>query len=378
MVTGGVIFGADLDTAGSATSFDDISDAIDQVNLDAVVAGDDGIVFGSIDGSKPSELNAYKSALEALVLVNDEVTDTNGNTKAEIIEAIDAELEAIADAREAADEEIVDAQAALAAFETANGGAPTAAHTEYDAVVTAIEALDDEDLTENEITTATGTLTAAITALEGKTEELTIIDDTIAALAAFEAAFEVNNTTAANLETEYTNVTANFTDFDNEDYSYASGKTITTLKADLVTLKAETAKWETYNAAIATTSAAEMRTLLFDLQPANEFTNLTPNAAKAEFAQYVIDALAEEATAPANFTALQTAIFTTGYLGDYTTLIRDVNGAVDIAAMITALEAISEDYDALGAEAKADIAGVVFEVKDDLQTLADIEAVMGL
>ena len=81
---------------------------------------------------------------------------------------------------------------------------------------------------------------------------------------------------------------------------------------------------------------------------------------------------------PGTHTILQTAIFTTGYLSDYQTLISDVTGASDIAGMITALENISEDYDALGAEAKADIAGVVYEVKDDLQTLAEIEAAMGL
>ena len=77
---------------------------------------------------------------------------------------------------------------------------------------------------------------------------------------------------------------------------------------------------------------------------------------------------------PGTHTILQTAIFTTGYLSDYQTLISDVTGASDIAGMITALENISEDYD----EAKADIAGVVYEVKDDLQTLAEIEAAMGL
>ncbi|SKC58126.1 hypothetical protein [Maledivibacter halophilus] len=382
MDTAGPIFDTDLNTLdGAMTDFDAISDAIDVINLDAVVAGDDGIVFGSIDGSKPSELNAYKSALEALVLVNDEVTDSNGDTKAEIIEAIDAELEAIADAREAADAEIVKAETALADFVAANGEVPAeGAVTEYDDLVAAIEALEKEDLTKTEL--ALTTLTPAIAALEAETLDLTIVQDAKDAMADFEAAWKVA------YDEDYTTGSASYDALAGSVTTLEGDPTDATalaaLKADVNTsgsvkhLGAETEKLVIYADALNTKSAAEMRTLLFDLQPANEFTNLTPNAAKAEFAQYVIDALAEEATAPADFDALQTAIFTTGYLGDYTTLISDVNGAADIAAMITALEAISEDYDALGAEAKADIAGVVFEVKADLETIAEIEAAMGL
>lgn len=367
------------------SSFKDVSDAIDVINLDEAVKTFDASVTTIADTTKPSKLNEAKTALEALTLENADVVSTvsgttvSGKTKAEIIAAIDTELKAIADAREAADAEIVKAETAMAKYEVAKGEGFAEAQA-YKDVVAAIEALEKEDLTKTEL--ALTTLTPAIAALEAETLDLTIVQDAKDAMADFEAAWKVA------YDEDYTTGSASYGALAGSVTTLEGDPTDATalaaLKADVNTsgsvkhLGAETEKLVIYADALNTKSAAEMRTLLFDLQPANEFTNLTPNAAKAEFAQYVIDALAEEATAPADFDALQTAIFTTGYLGDYTTLISDVNGAADIAAMITALEAISEDYDALGAEAKADIAGVVFEVKADLETIAEIEAAMGL
>jgi hypothetical protein len=379
-----VIFNINTATAGSATSFKDISDAIDKINLDAVVGTFDNNVKTIVNATKPSKLTQAKTALESLVLVNATVTSTitgttvNAKTKAQILTAINAQLKAIADARTAANAEIVKAEAALAAFVTANEGVPTG-HNEYDAVVAEIAELQKADLAEDQL--AIAILTGAVTALKGKTEEFTIIEDTLAALAAFVAAFEVNNSTAGNVQSVYTSITPTIlVDITADPVVYAGNNNSSDLKTALNNLKAETAEWVTYNAAIAATTATEMRTLLFALQLTNEFTNLTPNAAKGEFAQYVIDALAEATTPPGNYADLRTAIFTTGtgYLADYKTLISDVNGATNIAGMITALENISADYGKLGAEAKADIADAVFEVRAELNTLAQIKAAMGL
>lgn len=62
--------------------------------------------------------------------------------------------------------------------------------------------------------------------------------------------------------------------------------------------------------------------------------------AEIQDAIYLENAAAE--TAPADFDALQTAVFTTGYLSDYQALISGVNDATDIAGMITALTALEK------------------------------------
>lgn len=367
MATTGPIFNGDLVTLdGAMTDFDAISDAIDQINLDAVVTNDGVTVDGD---AKPSELNAYKAALETLELVNEETEDTVGSlTKEEIIEAIDNQLKAIAEAREAADAVIVEAETAMAAFEAAFGE-DFDEETEYTDVVAAIEALVAEDLSENAL--ATTTLEGKVDALEAATEEITIVNDTLAALAAFAAAFGED----AELETVYTDVTDNFEDFDAEDYSYASGKTITTLKAALTALEAETAEWETYNAVMAAKTAEEMRALLFEFEDPN-YVNLT-SAQKLEFAGMFIEAIVDADDADKEDYSDIATLLGTEVTTNYATLIDSVNDATSISAMIAALEAISADYDALGAQAKADIAEALLE-EVPFATMAEIEAAMGL
>lgn len=358
----GPIFDGDLNTLQSGmTDFDEVSDAIDVINLDAVVTND-GV---TIAGAKPSELNDYKAALEALVVANDDVVDTsNGDTKAEIIADIDVELKAIADAREAADAEIVKAEAALAAFEAAYGSVPEeAVVAEYDAVVAAITALEKEDLTKTEL--ATVTLTGAVSALKAETEELTIVDDALAALTAFGAAYG----DGYELALEYTAVVAELGgDLDNPVIE----NSVEDLKAALTTLKAETAEWETYNSVVAAKTATEMRSLLFDFEN-SDYVDLT-SAQKLEFAGLFITAVAEDESA--DFDAVD--VLLASELSNYTGLIDAVNAATTISGMTTALEAISEDYAALGAQAKADVAEAVLAGVPDYETLAEIEAAIGL
>ncbi len=364
MATTGPIFDTNLNTLdGAMTSFDAVSDAIDVINLDAVVTE----ANLTIADAKPSKLNDYKAALEALVLANADVVDTtNSDTKAEIIAAIDAELKANADARVAADAEIVKGEAALAAFATANGGVPTEAHTEYDAVVAAIEALEKEDLTKTEL--ATATLTGAVTALKGETEELTILDDTLAALAAFAAAFGED----AELEPVYTDVTTQFEDFDEKNYEYGVGRTIETLKVVLAALKAETAEWETYNSVVAAKTATEMRALLFGFEN-DDYVDLT-SAQKLEFAGLFIAAVAEDESA--DFARVDVLLALE--LDVYTGLINGVNDATTISGMTTALTALgNEAFNALSAAQKAEVSEAVLAGKPYV-TLAEIEAAMGL
>ena len=365
----GPIFSGDLNTLDAAmTDFDAISDAIDVINLDAVVAGDDGIAFGDIDDDAvPSDLNAYKAALEALVLVNDEVTDANGNTKAEIIEAIDAQLEAITDARETADEEIAKAEEAMSAYEVAierDVDEDNPDDDEYFAVVAAIDALDDEDLSVNELDTTT--LEAAVGALEDVTEEITIVDEALEKLAAFVKAFGED----AELETVYIDIETELGgDLDNPSIQ----TDVPTLRGLITALEAETGKWETYNAVVAAKTATEMRGLLFEFGN-SDYVDLT-SAQKLEFAEMFIAAVAEDE--PADFDAVD-VLLGTEVTVNYIDLIDAVNAATTISGMTTALEAISEDYDALGAQAKADIAEAVLAGAPDYETLAEIEAAMGL
>ncbi|MCC0566758.1 hypothetical protein [Brevibacillus borstelensis] len=341
---------------------DAVQNAVDTVNLDAVVANANVEVDAD---AKPSKLVAYKVALEGLQLVNKDTKDSVGNkTKATILEEIDNQLKAIATAQEKAAVSVKAANDALAAFEAAKGEGFADVEV-YNEVKAAIAELQKEDLSVNAL--ATTTLDGKVAILKEKTEELTIVGDTLDALAAFAKAFGEG----ADQETVYTDVTGQFVDFDGEDYSFADDKNIESLKEALAALKAETVKWEVYNAVKAAKTPAAMKDLLFEFG-VDDFTNLS-SAQKLEFAGRFIDAVAKDESA--DFNAVKEL------LGDeltaYAKLIDDVNGATTISKMQTALEAISDDYAKLGAKAKADIAETVLAGKP-YGTIAAIVAAMGL
>lgn len=305
----------DLNKAGTALiGFDAVSDAIDVINLDAVVAGFKSTAFDK--DAKPSELNADKTALEELALVNEKITATDGETKEVKLKAIDTQLAKIADALKVADAAVLEAEQAMADYATAKGTG-YADVDEYKAVVAAIKDLVAEDLAEDTITTKAGDLGLAVTALEAKTEELTILEVALTALDRFAAAFGEDFAE----ETEYKAVITDhidMTDVDNPVLKFENSGTIDTLKAAIEALDDLSEEWETYNAVMATEDAAEMRDLLFKFADAN-YVDLT-SAQKLEFAERFIEKLDKEA----NYDAVK------GLLGTevtaYAELINDVNG----------------------------------------------------
>lgn len=355
-------------------SMEDIQEIIDQVNLDAVVDSDVAITFANIDNNeqKPSELNAYKEALEAVVLADEDTESTTGsNTQTEILDKIEEALDAIDVARGAADDKIAKAETAMAAYKAAKGDDfDEGNEADYEAVEEKIAEFDAEDLTQTELTTKTGELDGLIDTLEDATTNITIIEDALAAIAAFEEAYsgaaDINDdvTYAALMKIVYGD------DWKTDDpLELEAGLDASKFNTEITDLNTETAEWETYNAVMATEVPAEMRDLLFVFGN-DEYVDLT-SAQKLEFA----DRFIEELDAEANYDAIDTLLGTE--VTAYTTLITDVNEAEGISDMRDALEAVSDEYDALGAKAKSDIAEDML-TKKPFSTIADIVAAMGL
>lgn len=345
-----------------------IQDAINLVNADKAVeeakdASGDLDANGNATQEEIDAAQKLHDAANTLVeALDDTATINNGNTDqatlvtqlSNVQNEIDVAQEALDDMNDALEA----AEVAQDSYVAAGGDVDATVYTDLEDALAATPKVE-------------GNITAATTALEDATEEITIVGVALEDLAAFANAFGED----ADQETVYTDVVTEL----GGDLENPSIQTdVNTLKGHLIALNAETAEWETYNAAIATEDVTEMRTLLFKLQPANEFTNLAATA-KTEFAGYVIEKLAKEDPTPADFAELSGAIFNNGYLKDYQDKIEAVNTAADtdIAAMITALEAISEEYDALGAEEKADIAQGVIGAAP-FATIADIIAAIGL
>ncbi|MBU5313138.1 hypothetical protein KQI38_13925 [Tissierella carlieri] len=359
MDVAGLIFTTDLALDGGMTTVELVQDKIDQINLDAVVTNDSVIIDAD---AKPSELNAYKAALVTLELVNEETEDTvNSNTKAETIEAIDTQLEAIAEAREAADAAIVEAEEALAAFEVAFGE-DFAEETEYIDVVGAVEALVAEDLSVNAL--ATTTLVSAVEALKAATKALTVIDDANVAMGAYLAAG------GEETDPEYVALVGALEGF-TADPATKSVEDVTNAIEDL---EAETTKLVIYGKVMKAETATEMRALLFEFEN-SDYLNLS-SAKKNEFAEWFIDELAAEDPVPADYDEIKALLGTK--ITAYETLINGVNTADNIADMITALTALgNEAFDALTTAQKSDVADAVL-ANVPYATLADIVAAMGL
>lgn len=374
----------------SVDSTEEVQDAIDEINLGEAV---DGL---TIANAKPSVLNDYKSALEALELVNDKVT-ANGETKAKWLVNIDAELDLIETARTAADAEIVKAEAAMAAYETAKGTG-FADVKEYKDVVAAIEALEKEDLNKTEL--ATATLEGAVTALKAETLDLTIVSVAQTAVSEFEKAYPGvidENTLDTNADSVFNEYIAVMTVLygdtfvDEGNYTGNTGDDLvleTGLTADdfdgtgqdtiIEELDAVTAKWVTYNAVMATEVPAEMRALLFKFADtgSSHYLNLT-SAQKTEFAGRFIEHLADNDTTGMDSFGDVEGEFQTE-VEAYSDLIKGVNEADTIGEMKAALSALQNDaYDNAGAQAQADIAEAMLG-GTPYATIADIVAAMGL
>lgn len=354
-----------FDAAGklvvAMTNVKAVQDKIDQINLDAVVAA--GVTPDT--SAKPSKLNDYKAALAALELVNKE-TKNGGKNKVQLLEDIDVQLDKIATAQEKAKTQIEKAEVAMEAFAVAFGDDYDEEDV-YKDVVVEIEKLVKEDLSETEL--ATTTLDSKVTDLKTETEKITIIDDALAALEAFKEAFGED----ADQEQVYTDVT-DLLDLTAEPVTFAPGKGVSDLKPVLTALKDETAKWEIYNAIMATEDAAEMRDLLFNFED-DDYTDLT-SAQKLEFAKRFIAAVADENNNPQDYNDVETLLGTE--LTAYTKLIDDVNKAEKISDMITALSALDiEAFDKLGSQEKSNIAEAVLAGAPYATVAAIVEA-MGL
>lgn len=325
MADAGAIF-----TLLAVTAADDeaVQDAIDQINLDEVVNANVAID----DNAKPSKLNDYKAALEALEMENKTLVN-GGKTKAQLIEDIEDKLGDIAEARVTADEAIEDAEEAMDAYEAAMGDNFDATTGAYEAVVDAIEALEKDDLSVNEL--AVAALNGVVTTLEGLTEDETIVEDALAAIARFEEVYagsadiKDDNTYDALMKIVYGNSWKT-----DDPLVQETGLDASSFNTEIDALNDLSEEWELYNAIMAEEEVAEMEELLYGLEVAG-YVNL-PGVGKTEFAEYVINALEKEATAPADHTALKAKVGT--YLGAYKGLISAV--ATDIETVIGALEAI--------------------------------------
>lgn len=366
-----------LEIETTLKSFKEIQDQIDKINLKAAV---DGLTVDNT--TKPSNLNKYKAALEALQLVNTEV-ETSGKTKADWLKEINNQLEKIAEARKAADEKIAEAREALATFEKEYAGENLDDVEEYQDLVSEIEKLEKEDLAESDLNT--GDLEAALDELKNLIVDITIVKDAKAAMKEFEEAWKAayNQDYTGGIDA-YDDVKANVEVLEDEnsqqqDKDDALAELKDNASGSVAALKAETEKLVVYASILKTKSATEMRSLLFELDAGDKYLNLS-SAAKLEFAGYVIDRLAEESTPPEDFDELQDWVFTdtASYLEDYLAVIKTVNEASSISEMINALDLLSKEFKELDdAEEKADIAervlkGVPYE------TIAQIKEAIGL
>src|SRR5690606_1243990 len=118
---------------------------------------------------------------------------SEGETKAEILVLIDAQLDKIADAWEAVNKTVAKAEEAMAAHIAAGGKAEDGAYAE---LVTELEKLDAEDLSKNTVDAVDTNLKKAATEagsikkLEAATLDLTIHQDAKDAMSAYEAAYK--------------------------------------------------------------------------------------------------------------------------------------------------------------------------------------------
>ncbi|PID02456.1 hypothetical protein CSV67_09140 [Sporosarcina sp. P2] len=348
--------------AVTLTSLKEIQDAIDLVNADkAVEAAEDASGDLAADGNATQkEINAAQGLHDAANTLVEALDDTAalkaGTDQAALVGqlvVVQNEIDAAQDALDDMNVAVVAANEALAAYKAAEGDLTDAVYTDLVAALAASPKVE-------------GTITAATTALVDATEEITIVGVALENLAGFADAFGEN----ADQETVYTDVVTEL----GGDLENPSIQTdVDTLKGLLTTLNAETKKWETYNAVVAATDAAQMRTLLFEFAN-TEYVDLT-SAQKLEFAERFIAAVADEDNTTANFGDINTLLGTevTTYAG----LIDAVNDAETITAMRAALAAISADYAALGAQAQTDIAEDIL-TKKPFATITAIVAAMGL